>query len=117
MASFGTINNPPSVQTGLAVLNPLINTVLGNVYDSGGLFSVWTMVVTGTGIFTTGAAQLQGSLDNATWFNLSAALTLAVGAVSNVTTGQTWRYARVNTSTAVTGGGTVTGVQMAAADG
>jgi hypothetical protein len=88
-----------SIAAGAAVAN-------GGPRDNGSCRSNHTIVaVTSAGV-AAGAVQLQGSMDNVSWFNIGAPLPCAAASsVFQQSTGTTpARYIRGNVSTLVTGG-------------
>ena len=91
-------------------------SIVVGVLDNGIAKAYHTAVTqTDSGTFTTGAVQLQVSLDGSNWLNAGSAVTLTTNSVQGVTVNIVARFARLVISTAVTGGGTILAGYVASA--
>ncbi len=68
--------------------------------------SIQTLVVTTSSGVSAGSVQLQGSMDNVSWYSLGSAVTTSAASTTTAVTvtNSLARYVRANVATAITGG-------------
>lgn len=96
-------------------LTAATSTGAGLSTDFGSAKSNITMVVSQTGTVTAGVVSLQLSQDGTNWvhFANTGALSTALGNLAISASGEAWRYARANITSAIVGGGSVSASIMA----